>query len=456
MKVDAARDVLLVHALETTDRKGEIEALTPEDRSRATKTADGDVGARARILREELEKKHRPVRVALAASRGHGWMGWGLIVICLVTGFFSNKLGNSRVIDVLAFPLLGLITWNLLVYLLIAVFSLKRGGKPGWITRLFEMLGEKLTVKKIHADSEGLLARGVKEFAANWLQASASVRESRIRAMLHIAAAILVAGMVGGMYWKGLAVEYKAGWESTFITQPEPVQKLYGVIFKPASMVSGIEVPTIDEVNAARSGEGKAAKWIHLFAVTVVLLVFVPRLLLAIWSWRRARRLENEIDVIAIDPDYFRRLEKATQGGTSVALVVPHRLDPTPALRAAVRTRLHDLWGGALVVEFADTVGYGDEEEAGNCLPPGRELNYIVPLMSLASTPEDESQGLLVDVLKAAAPEAVMFVLLDAASFMERLEGMPEKERRQKERGDAWGRLMNGRAPFSVDGNVIA
>ena len=449
MKIDPSRDVLLVHALESADSAGEIDALSPTDRALASKEADGNVEARAQKLREGLEKKHGAVRNALSATKGHGWIGWALVVVCLIVGFFSNKLGDQKIIDVLAFPLLGLVAWNLLVYFFILIGRLKKGSGPGWMTKLFEAIGERAASKKIAVPEEGALAKGLRNFAANWLQVTAASRESRIRAMLHLAAAVLVAGVVGGMYWKGLAVEYKAGWESTFISKPEPVQQFYGVLFKPASAVSGIPAPTLEEVGAARSGQGDAAKWIHLFALTVLLFVFVPRLLLAIFSWRRARRLESDLDVESVDPHYFRRLEKINQGGNAVALVVPHRIDPKSSLREAVRMRLHDLWGGALVIEFAESVGYGDEEDAQECIPKEHEITYIVPLMSLASTPEDESQGLLVDTLKAAAPDAEILVLLDPASFIERLEGLPEKDRRLKEREEAWERMLDGRSVSS-------
>jgi hypothetical protein len=445
MKSDNALNVLLVHALETADSAGEIEHLSLADRLQASKAAEGDVEKRAGAMRVNLEKKHRSVRAALSAVKSRSWIGWAVVVVCLIAGFFSNKLGDSKVIDVLAFPLLGVLIWNLLVYLLIGIGAFKKGNEPGWIAKIIDGIGERMASNKLGGEAEGALEKGLREFGANWLQVTAPARESRIRFMLHIAAAVLAVGMIGGMYWKGLAVEYKAGWESTFITKAEPVQQFYSALFKPASLVSGIDAPSLEDVKQARLGEGKAAVWIHLFATTVLIVVFVPRLLLAIFAWRRARRLEGDLDVESIDPPYFRRLEKATLGGTSMALVVPHRIDPSPALRSAVRSYLHDQWGGALVIEFADEVGYGYEEDAAERLPLDRDVSYIAFLMNLASTPEEESQGLLVDTLVRVSAEVEKLVLLDTTSFTERFDGMPEKDRRIEERTQAWERLMKSR-----------
>ena len=83
--------------------------------------------------------------------------------------------------------------------------------------------------------------------------------------------------------------------------------------------------------------------------------------------------------------------------------------------------------------------------------------------MSLSATPEREVHGELVRALDARAAQAarddqgVMAVALDARAFRRQFEGLPEADRRLRERRAAWEKIIEGamEAAFSEDGDFF-
>jgi hypothetical protein len=458
-------EILLVYVVEKNDPEG---VLLPEsERTRASREAEKATGGgeaneevylseRAGLLIPVLEKKAHGLSGGLrgfAARRS--WPSLLMVVICLLAGFLAHKLGDGSTINVLAFPLLGLMAWNFAVFAFLLFSRLFGQGKSGTVGRLLEGISARTFGRHLAepgGDDGGLRVRIARDFLSRWTGATAAVGEARLHVALHLAAAALVIGTVGGMYWDGVAHEYKAKWESTFITRPETAKRFFDGVFAPASAASGIATPTLEEIELARLGEGDAAKWIHLYAVTVGVLVVLPRLWLAALGFLAAGRASRALRARDfVDASYLRRTLVAPKGGNALAVVVPHRIAELPSrLRDLTRATLHGVWGGALVVEFAQPVAYGDEEEFLADVPIDREPTYFVYLAPLSSTPEEESQGLLVTGLRdrvAASEDGLGFlVLLDPTEFVARLEGMPEKERRVAERRQAWERLLASRA----------
>ena len=188
-----------------------------------------------------------------------------------------------------------------------------------------------------------------------------------------------------------------------------------------------------------------AANWIHLFAITVCLLVVLPRLALAARAGLQARRLIAQIDYREVAGDYIERLLKTREGGNLVARLIPHRMELGSKERDRLRAFVHGLWGGQLWVEFADPIGYGEEEEA-----VFEKADYQVLVLNYSATPEDESQGRLVRAFRDQLVGAGL-VLLEATPFRERFGGLGEFERRMAERREAWdGILGNAGVRFVV------
>ena len=179
-----------------------------------------------------------------------------------------------------------------------------------------------------------------------------------------------------------------------------------------------------------------AANWIHLFAITVALLVVLPRLCLAFVSHKKAAKLTAGIDHREVAADYIASLLKTREGGNLVARIVPHRMELGSKERDRLRAFAHRLWGGQLWVEFSDPISYGDEDEA-----EFEAADYQVLVLNFSATPEEESQGRLVrrflDQLKGTG-----LVLVEAAPFRERFGDLGEFDRRMAERRSAWDGIL--------------
>lgn len=135
LPVAEALSVLLVRAVEENDPDGHVLGL--EDRRRATgevrTRAEPDparvIAARARTLVPVIAARLPALAAAARDVRVPLWIGVGLVAAAGVIGVPSSALGPSRRINVLGVPILAVLGWNLLVYLLLlASLAVRRRG----------------------------------------------------------------------------------------------------------------------------------------------------------------------------------------------------------------------------------------------------------------------------------------------------------------------------------------
>ena len=120
-----ALSVLLVRAVEENDPDGHVLGL--QDRLRATgevrTLAEPDparvIAARARALVPVIAARIPALAAAARDVRVPQWTGVGLVAVAGVIGVASSALGPSRRINVLSVPILLVLGWNLVVYLLL-------------------------------------------------------------------------------------------------------------------------------------------------------------------------------------------------------------------------------------------------------------------------------------------------------------------------------------------------
>src|SRR5579871_6241899 len=131
MNQRALRTVLLIQAIEETDRTGEVIPLA--DRAEASRQVIRDsrwpgaesgaqlsaaaqdfLQQRAQRLMERLRHRSPAVVQVLALAGGLRWLGRLTLVVALLMGVSLSALDGSRRINILAFPLIGLLAWNLL------------------------------------------------------------------------------------------------------------------------------------------------------------------------------------------------------------------------------------------------------------------------------------------------------------------------------------------------------
>lgn len=478
MTENDARHALLVRAFEATaspqaswgddDRDWATRAAAEVEGERAS--ADAFVARRARLAAERLSTRDARVRRTLRALAWRPWVGWALALAAFALGAASDAIGARHRINVLAPPQLALIAWNLAVYGLIAsraLASLAAGGprQPGAITALLARAAHAAGLRPEATGDSSPLAR----FAADWARASAKLNAARVARVLHVGAIAFALGALAGLYVRGLGLEFRAGWESTFLGAPA-VQAILELALGPASWLTGIALPDAARLEAMRYPESAgepAAPWIHLYAITVGLAVVLPRLLLAVVDRLREHRIATRFP-LSLDDAYFGALVRSHRGEAVSAVAVPHMQAPSAQAVLGLRSMLATVMGPKTQLAVRPPVAYGDEEEAAASLAPaassrttmpapaqGPAPTLVVALMSSTATPEPQAQGAFVDALSTALPPgASLLVLVDESAFAARFgEADPAAARRRTERRSAWTRLLaaHGRRPLFVD-----
>jgi hypothetical protein len=317
-----------------------------------------------------------------------------VLALALVGGVLADAAGPGQRIDLLSPPWLALLGWNLAVY----AFLVARAVMPSTGIDPLRRL-------------DGL----------------------RLATLLHAGAAALALGLCIGLYARGLVLDYRAGWQSTFL-EPAQVHALLSAVLAPATLATGIAMPAADVVAALRvpaggAAQGAAAAWIHLFAATLALVVVVPRVLLAFACGWRARALSAAVP-LDLESPYFRDLIRRVRGDATPigrVCVLPHAL---PAPDAA---RLASAIGAGQTPVIAAAIAFGDEASA--TLPACDGALQL--LVSLAATPEVEHHGVLLERLRAASPT----VLVDESGYAARFQHDPS---RIEERRAAWRSFAAG------------
>ena len=410
----------------------------PEDRALATRLArettppdappERYLDERARHALHLLAPREKAVARTLARRLWRpGWIPLALLLGAAL-GLAMDALGSSHQrINLLAPAAWLVIGWNLLVYLslLLPAAVLPR--------RLRGILARRL----------GRIGGGtppIQAFARAWVTQGRPLALARAALLLHLAAAALAAGLVAGLYLRGLVLDFRVGWQSTFLVA-DNVQAILSTLLAPAVAATGIPVPDAAALEALRVGPdvaatAPAAPWIHLYATMLALCVVLPRLALAAWAAWRAHRLSRRFPLPLHDP-YFQRLLREHRGGTPQVQVLPHGAAPSAQAALGLRALLEQVCGPGLKLAVAAATPYGDEDGAARLVPEAGTTQRLV-LVDLASTPEDETHGRLLRVLREAAPALPLLLLADESGFRRRFAATPE---RLAERRKAWRAL---------------
>jgi hypothetical protein len=281
---------------------------------------------------------------------------------------------------------------------------------------------------------------------ADWARVAGPLYGARAARVLHTAAAATALGVIAGLYTRGLAFEYRASWESTFLGA-EQVRALLAVTLAPGSWITGIAVPDVAAIEAIRAPASEnASTWMHLFAGTVAAVVVVPRLVLALVAAVVERRRAIRMALPLAEP-YYQRLVSGYLGGAGHVRVIPYSYTVTPEARAGLDAILARVYGGAAAT-VDEPVAWGDDEAlaALSASEPGADA--IVPVFSLAATPEREAHGAFLDALAAQAgggrragadARHPLIALIDESGFLDR---WPEDPDRLAGRRAAWRDLV--------------
>lgn len=316
---------------------------------------------------------------------------------------------------------------------------LSRGPAAPRLARLGQWLeGLRLShlARRLGASTRSaVVADAVQRFQRLWMPTAAPLIAARVRMLLHVGAFAMALGAIAGMYVSGIAFEYRATWESTWL-DAQDVQRYVNVVLGPAARVLGMPVPDVTPLRGP-VGEGDARPWIHLWATTLGLFVLLPRAGLAAFEVLTAARLSRRLRV-HVDASYARRALHSGRGATTVVEVVYYSCAPERALRDRLHTMLQEHAGARAVIREGASLEYGDDP--GQIALPEPAPGVIAVVFPLAQTPEPEVHGKFIERLRerldAAGRELV--VVLEIATYRKRAGS----EMRVTERRATWERLL--------------
>ena len=474
MNEQVARRVVLVRAIESADTGHQV--LSEDDRKYASRSARELAAWQAADSKAAMTQEHfleqrsdqiikrlgeRTPAFAAFGRRGLGLPGiWAALpVLALFAGALLDRIADPHRVDLLSAPLLFIIGWNLLVYLVLLVWAVIPGRKTGWagkglLSRL--TVGKAALPRKLPAP----LATGITHFMAEWAVLSEPLTRARLSRTVHLSAAAFALGAVLSLYARGLLTQYVAGWESTFLDATQ-VHTLLSWLFKPVLLLFPfLQGFSLADIEALRFSAGTPAsggeRWVHLYGATIGLLVVLPRVILALFAGWRARRLARRFP-LELEHPYFRRLADSIGAGTPAVLrVLPYSFTLDEARDRGLWTVAAMALGAQARVLLRPTVPYGEEPKEALGATPVDEAGVTVTaaLFSLSATPEKENHGAFLDHLVRTSRRGVA-VLLDESSLTERGAGQAGLEARVNERIALWRQFCSFHGTAATVVNLI-
>jgi len=478
------RTVLLVHALDEADGTGEVLPLA--ERSEATRSAAQDAPQlphgtrlsgpaervlvrRAELLLGKLSTRAPVLSRMLELLGGSSLIGPLVLALAFAFGAAVSALDGSGRIQLLAFPMLGLIAWNLLVYVTLIgarLASLRKrkqlpGGKPiserlpGLYARWLQRRTEGLLAESERFNAP--LAQVLRRFSRDWASVSRPLLALRAERLFHLGAAVLSLGVICGLYVRGLLLRYAAGWDSTFL-DAEQVHAFMRVLYGPASYLTGIPLPTVAELATLRWSSGgagaPAGPFIHLIAVTALLYIVLPRLLAVLATtvalFGRTRRLPLPAEYAG----YARKILLETGKVSALsAHVVSYAYEPSSDALSGLSSLLTDALGGEVKLNMRGSIPYGEEdtlqERVLRTQPSAADCHVL--LMSASATPETENHGSLIRSLQSRVSH--LLVVVDESPYALRLGTDPAYAARRTERARTWREFVtqHGAKPCVVE-----
>lgn len=352
-----ARRVVLVQAIDEADTDGRLlggaerERIEQEALIAARDPADATRLDAARYLGERAERvlatvaKRNPRLASLQdAAPWQGWLAWGLPLAACVLGAAIDRIDNPEKVNMLSPPLLAVLLWNLLAYLWLLLSPLLplRWREPAWL--------QDLALRGM--PSGGLRGAVAGRFHMHWFSLARGAQAHWLRRVLHATAAGWGLGLGLSIVLGGLVRQYRVGWESTLLDLPQ-VHAFLQLLFAPVVALLPFEpfgmaqLQRMHFASGADIGVQEARHWVWLYLALLLMLVVLPRLLLALYSGWRAHLAGRTVQLDLAQPYYAETLARVSpvrvvlcllsttpQGRNTVLRVLREAADQ-PALQAS-------------------------------------------------------------------------------------------------------------------------
>ncbi len=471
MNEQIARNVVLMRAIETMDQQREI--LSDDDRRHASRSAkelaqwqaadnksevtvEHFLQQRAEQILKRIAERHPSFALFIKRRSGLSMLWVALPVLALLAGIGMDRIADPHRVDLLSAPLLLIIGWNLVAYVGLLIWHWRPAAKSGltnagWF-RMFSFGSSRVPRKLPHTLSMALLT-----FIAEWTTLSSRLTKARLHRTMHLSAALFALGAMLSLYARGFLSQYVAGWESTFLNAAQ-VHAILSVLFAPAIAVFPLQGFSIADIEALRFSQTPSfnggARWVHLYGATLLLLVVLPRALLAACAHWQTRKLTRHFP-LDLEQPYFRKLHQALGAAPGVLRVLPYSFTVDEARDKSLTVIATMLLGEGARLMLRPAIAYGDEPQ--DALPidvlndPNVTLTAV--LFNLAATPEKENHGAFLNHLVHKSTRSIV-VLLDESSFLERVgtqAGGNAGNARVAERIALWQQFCNfHQAPATV------
>ncbi len=442
-----AQQIMLVQALEQGRENGGLwSAGDAKEATRATMQRLGDKSPFDQFLARRAEwalaligKRPGGEKVNLAAPRWPRVVAWVLLVVALVTGYATEHFVAGRELGIFAVPILGLILFNVLVYLLVFygwISGLLRLGRPS-AGLLTDLIG-RCWLWPGFDGATGNLRPWMARFQKEWVSRSAALNLSRIKVALHAAAICFALGMLASFFLRGIDKEIVGRWETTFpwVTADRVHSVLSGAM-GPGAAILGLEFPGVQRIEALRDKGEPAATWFYLYAGAILSWIVLPRLGLALANrlaiWRLTRAFP-----LPLNSTYFTTLKAIRRGGKVDALAIPFRYELTPQIKNNLAHLLERVHGLAVDISIQQAVLVG-EDTADWKAALGRDDHVSVfVIFNLTATAEPDTYARLLEkILNDVGGRAPVIPMVDTGSYPQ------QDEERLRQRCIQWCTVLD-------------
>jgi hypothetical protein len=353
MDEPSARRVVLAQAIETADAQGkllsEVERSQIDIEARQAAQAGGLVGGsaperfldlRAQRVLQSVAQRNPAIASLQEIPASRYWLLVATPLVTLLLGALTERIADPHRVDLLSLPLLAIVLWNLLVYLLLVASWILprrrnrehplRDAVARWAAGLREW---RRRSGHLRADVTAL-------FYLRWHQVTSSSQLQRATGALHLAALGWAAGVATSLLVQGLVVQYRVGWESTFLGARQ-VHAILSFLLMPVVALFPFEPFSVQEVAGLQLGPGDIARadrrWVWMYAALLLVVVIVPRAILAIIALWRARSLARRLPVDLREPYFQRLVSLLTPARVQLCLLTHRAEDRAALLRILVR-----------------------------------------------------------------------------------------------------------------------
>jgi hypothetical protein len=473
MKERLARDVMLMSAIEQTDQERRV--LSDEDRmyasrsahelarwevsdKRSTMSSELFLAKRAEQVLKKIAERHPGFSRFIVATNLWRVIGVALPIVAFLSGFLVDRIADPHRVDLLSAPLLLIIVWNLAVYvwLLIKAFLPAFKKHPSAPLRLMRITTGRIPARRKLPQP---LAAALGKFGEEWTRTSMPLTIARLNRIVHVSALCFALGAILSLYGRGVFTEYRVGWESTFLNA-EQVHAMLTFLFTPVMSLLQLQGFSIADVRASQFTQtvsgAEGARWVHLYAGTLLLVVVLPRLAIALFAGWKESRLSNHFPIDLAQP-YFRKLTSIVESSSPVVLrVFPYSFTVDELRDKNLSLVAQMLIGEQARVMLRPSTGYGDapDDSRGHASSAKSDIALTAALFNLSATPEKENHGDFLDHLVRVAPGSLL-ALVDESAYLERVGDNPGSASRIQERIALWRQFCELHKVHAVIVNLI-